>query len=284
LPVRCASVLAALTASVGLSVSPAQQPFDDREQPVCGWLMERAAFALWSTLAGRPKPEAWKSVPGARPVAHMTRDGRVLRGYTISAHADTDATRPATGFMLFAQGNAMLADRLLHDLKRFAQSATDVFVYDYRGYGQSEGKPRLKAIVSDYREIFDALSGRAPGQRKSLYGISFGGLVVLNVIGGGAPFDRAVVDSTPSRVSNLGCPEAYDPVRNLPSDGSKLLLISGAKDGVVTPSEQAELRSVAAARGARVVMSEEFAHPFMDRDSATHEKRQDLVKGFLFSR
>lgn len=280
---RCGSLLAVLTATVCLSVASADQSIDDREQSVCGWLMERMAFALWSSAAGQPNPEAWKSVWGAEPITHKARDGRVLHGYRISARESSDVTGRAAGFILFAQGNAMLADRLLGDLKSFAHPGVDVFVYDYRGYGQSQGNRRLKAIVTDYREIFDALSAGVPGQHKYLYGISFGGLVLLNVIGGGASFDRAVVDSTPSRVSHLGCPEEYDPVLNLPTDGSKLLVISGAQDRVVKPSEQAELRSIAASRGARVVMLEEFAHPFMDRDPSTHRNREKLVKSFLFS-
>jgi len=278
--VRCRSYLAFLAVTVSLSVASADQSIDDREQSVCGWLMERTAFALWSSAAGQPNPEAWKSVPGTEPVTHKTRDDRLLHGYKIAAG---DVTGPTTGFILFAQGNAMLADHLLAILKSFAQPGLDVFVYDYRGYGQSEGKRRLKAIVSDYREIFDALSARSPGNQKYLYGISFGGLVLLKVIGGGASFDKAVVDSTPSRVSHLGCPEEYDPVGNLPADGSKLLVIGGAKDRVVKAAEQAELQSTAASRGARVVMSDEFAHPFMDRDLSTRRNRENLVKSFFFS-
>jgi hypothetical protein len=61
------------------------------------------------------------------------------------------------------------------------------------------------------------------------------------------------------------------------------MVISGGRDSVVTPSEQAELRTVAGSRGGRVVMSDEFAHPFMDRDPAIHGKRQELIKAFLFS-
>jgi alpha/beta superfamily hydrolase len=273
------SLVVVLFAAVGLAGASAAGSPDDPEKTVCGWLLERAAFALWSSVAGRPDPTAWKSVPGATPVVHETRDGRTLQGYRISAHPSGSA---ATGFMLFAQGNAMLADRLLGELATFAAPGVDVFVYDYRGYGRSQGTPRLKAIVDDYRDIFHALGAGMPGGQRYLYGVSFGGLVLLNVIGGRASFDRAVIDSTPSRVSPRGCPEQYDPVRNLPPDASGLLVISGGRDGVVTPSEQAELRSAAASRGARVVSSESFAHPFMDRDVATHRARQRLVSTFLF--
>jgi pimeloyl-ACP methyl ester carboxylesterase len=175
----------------------------------------------------------------------------------------------------------MLADQLLHDLAFLADRGKDVFVYDYRGYGNSDGKRRLKAIVSDYRDLFNTLSTNLDEQ-KLLYGISFGGIVLLNVIGGGAKFDRAVIDSTPSRISQLGCPAEYDPVDNLPTDSSDLMVVSGQKDTVVPPAEMAELLSTAKARGAQTVVSDDLAHAFMDEEPGVHQERQKLIKQFLF--
>jgi alpha-beta hydrolase superfamily lysophospholipase len=252
-------------------------PSDNLEETVCGWFKERAAFAAWSMAAGRPNPDAWRSVPGSLPVTHKTRDSRVLRGYKISR---TGAA--ANGFVLVAQGNAMLADQLLHDLGALADRGKDVYIYDYRGYGASEGKRRLKAIVSDYRDIFDTLSSN-PKDQKLLYGISFGGIVLLNVIGRGAQFHRAVIDSSPSRISHMGCPEPYDPVLNLPSDSSGLMIISGEKDTVVPPEDMRELISTARLRGAQTVVSAEFAHPFMDAERTVHEQRQKMIADFLFT-
>ena len=248
---------------------------------MCGWFLERVSGTLWSYLAGRPNPDAWHRVPGAKPVTYKTRDGRTLHGYTISPDQPPLTPGQSTGFVLFAQGNAMLADQLLDALSLFARQGIHVFVYDYRGYGRSEGKPRLKAIVSDYEEIFQSLSATHTG-RKLLYGISFGGLVVLNVIGRGAAFDGAVIDSTPSRVSTMGCPEDYDPVRNVPENAANILIISGRQDSVVRPAEQSELLGSARARRARVVIEDEFGHPFMDRKPSIHTRRLELVKSFLF--
>jgi alpha-beta hydrolase superfamily lysophospholipase len=249
----------------------------DVEEAVCGWLKERAAFFSWSIVAGRPNPDAWKAVPGAEPAAHKTRDGRMLRGFKISAASAGNTS----SFLLFAQGNAMLADHLLETLKNFAVNGVDVFVYDYRGYGSSEGKSRLKAIVSDYREIFDKLKKAYSGS-KYLYGVSFGGIIMLNVIGRGADFDKAVIDSAPSRVSVFGCPAEYDAVLNLPADSTNLFLIAGKKDTIVTLADQADLLSSAKARGARVMVAEDFAHVFADPDHSVHLRRQKLVKDFLF--
>jgi len=251
---------------------------DNLEDTVCGSIAERAAFAAWSWSAGRPNPDAWRSVPGAAPVSHKTRDGRVLRGYKISR---TATGLPRNGFLLVAQGNAMLADQLLHDLSFLADQGKDVFVYDYRGYGNSEGKRRLKAIVSDYRDLFNALSTSLHDQ-KHLYGISFGGIVLLNVMGSGANFHRAVIDSSPSRVSQMGCPPEYDPVDNLPTDSSNLVVVSGQKDTVVPPADMAELISTAKSRGAQIIVSDDLAHAFMDEEQSVHRQRQNLIKEFLF--
>ncbi len=249
----------------------------DPERTVCGALLERIAFAVWSRAAGQPRDDAWRSVQGASAVDHLTRDGRDLRGFRVSPRAAL--RRP--GFVLFMQGNAMLAEQLLDELEPFAARGLEAYVYDYRGYGRSQGRGRLAAIVEDYREIFANLSAASGGAPAYLYGVSFGGLIALNVIGSGARFARAVVDSTPSRVSPFGCPESFDPVRNLPASASGLLVISGARDSVVSAADQEELRAAAEARGARVVLHPEFAHPFMDRDPAIHSERTALVHDFL---
>lgn len=275
------SIASVLGITLGSAMAFSQSSPANVEETVCGWFKERAAFLSWSMAAGRPNPDAWKAVSGAEPVSHKTRDGRMLRGFKISTPPASNTSTETRGFLLFAQGNAMLADHSLDTLKDFATHGINVFVYDYRGYGNSEGKRRLKAIVSDYREIFDALK-KAYSGRKYLYGVSFGGIVLLNLIGRSADFDKAVIDSTPSRVSTFGCPEEYDPVLNLPTDGANLFLISGKKDTVVTPADQAELMSKGQSRGARVMVAEEFAHAFADPDDSVHLKRQKLVRDFLF--
>ena len=254
---------------------------EDPEQTVCGWFKERLAFAAWSAVAGAPNPQAWRGVPGAAPVSFKTRDGRALAGYKISARPAPPGVGRRSGFLLVAQGNAMLADQLLPELGAFAERGVDVFIYDYRGYGASEGKPRLRAIVADYREIFQAHSASGY-ERKFLYGISFGGVVMLNVIGRGIQFDKAVIDSAPSRVSTLGCPAEYDPVGKLPANSSSLLIISGQQDTVVRPGEMRELLEMARARGAKTLAAEQFAHPFMDADAAVHGQRQKIVQEHLF--
>lgn len=247
------------------------------EESVCGSFKEPFAFWLWSIGAGKPNPEAASRLPNVEPITHKTKDGRVLRGYKLSS---TAADGVVSGTVLMAQGNAMLADQLLSSLNSFSQAGIETYVFDYRGYGNSEGKRRLKAIVSDYRELYESISASTKGGRL-LYGISFGGVVLLNVVGSGVSFDGVVIDSTPSRVSHLGCPEKYDPVANFPKDGSRFLLIAGNKDKVVPLKDSQKLIDLAKARGSRTEVQPDYAHPFMDSDIEVHQRRLELIKSFL---
>lgn len=250
---------------------------EDLEESVCGSIMEPFVFWMWSRAAGKPNPEAASRIPDAEPVVYKTKDGRLLRGYKLKSTLPDGAV---VGSLLAAQGNAILAEQLLPTLSIFSRAGIEVYVFDYRGYGNSEGEPRLKAIVSDYKELFASIGASTQGKRL-LYGISFGGVVLLNVIGSGIAFDRGVIDSSPSRVSNFGCPKKYDPVVNFPEDGSGLLLIAGAQDKVVPLNNSQELIDLAKTRGSRTEVRADFAHPFMDPDIRVRRARHELIRSFL---
>lgn len=265
-----------LSASLFSVLTGCAQTPDSPETAVCGLVKEPLVFAIWSRLAGEPAPSAALGVPNAEAMAYRTKDGRLLTGYKLGSTAPGHAV----GKMLVAQGNAMLSDRLLSSLTGFSEAGIEVYIFDYRGYGNSEGRRRLKAMISDYQEIASALMPPSEGKR-FFYGISFGGIVVLNAIGAGVDYDLAIIDSTPSRISDRGCPLEYDPAENLPSDASRLLLIAGQKDIVVPTEQSEELIARAKAAGARTEVRHDYAHPFMDPDRATMQARLDLIRSFL---
>lgn len=266
-----------LSASLFSVLTGCAQTPDSPETAVCGPVKEPLVFAIWSRLAGEPAPSAALGVPNAEAMAYRTKDDRLLMGYKLGSTAPGHAV---VGKMLVAQGNAMLSDRLLSSLTGFSEAGIEVYIFDYRGYGNSEGRRRLKAMISDYREIASALMPPSEGKR-FFYGISFGGIVVLNAIGAGVDYDLAIIDSTPSRISDRGCPLQYDPAENLPSDASRLLLIAGQKDIVVPAEQSEELIARAKAAGARTEVRHDYAHPFMDPDRATMQARLDLIRSFL---
>jgi fermentation-respiration switch protein FrsA (DUF1100 family) len=196
-----------------------------------------------------------------------------LGGYKLAAENPK-------AYLLVAQGNAMIADRLVADLQTFRDRGWNVYIYDYRGYGISQGKSRLAAIVNDYVEIVAHLNTLGYAKR-FLYGISMGGVILLNAVGNTNLYTRLVVDSSPARISNLGCPERYDPVAHLPNDGERVMIISGGRDHVVPPGQMDELIRIARSHGARILQETELAHPYQDSSATLHRRRQHEVATFL---
>ena len=126
------------------------------DEAVCGFWTERLLSALYHLAAGRPDMERVQGIPGVERVSFITKDARRLGGYKLRAHAD--AGRQPRGYLLIAQGNAMLADQVAGEFRFLQADEFDVYVYDYRGYGISEGRSRFFAIRSDYIEIIEQLN------------------------------------------------------------------------------------------------------------------------------
>jgi alpha-beta hydrolase superfamily lysophospholipase len=248
------------------------------EVTVCGPLRERLAFWSWSRAAGSADPARAARVAGAEPVSHVTRDGRRLAGYRLASAAADGATRRT---VLVAGGNAMLADQILGELAGFAAAGLEVYVFDYRGYGGSEGRPRLLAIIGDALELALRLGEEGQGPL-ALYGISMGGIVLANVLPHlPEPPERVVIDGSPARVAPFGCPAELDPVAALPADTGGVLFVGGERDRVV-PLDWSEplLRAIEAGGGTAVVRPD-WAHPFMDPDPAVRQARLALIRDFL---
>ena len=273
---RCMSTLMLLTVHVYGTACYAGQQSSNLEQSICG-LKEPFIFWLWSSAAGEASAARLAQVANVEDVAIASSDGRILRGYKLKAsHAQAGKELPR-GYLLVVQGNAMLADQIITHFDPFSRLGYDVYIFDYRGYGRSEGKRRLKAILNDYRQIIQQL-GTQPYQRRAFYGMSFGGVVLLDALRHQTGEMTVVIDSTPSRLSDYGCPAAHDPVNNLPRDTGNLLVIAGARDQVVKPGTSRELLELAEDRGATVRRDPAWGHPFMDSHTP---RRLEVVRRFL---
>lgn len=249
------------------------------EQSVCG-LKEPFIFWLWSSMAGSANVERLAGLRNVEDISFVTKDNRILRGYKLKASTREKQVSSPKGYLLVLQGNAILADQILDEFTHFASAGFDVYIYDFRGYGRSDGKRRLKAIVSDYIEIITRLNS-SDYNRHLIYAMSFGGIAFMNGYEMLTKLDRIIIDSTPSRLSNYGCPPKYDPVNHLPEDCSHFMFIVGQNDGVVTPSMSQELVKNARQCSARIVSDEEFAHPFMDREQSVHRRRMKIIEEYM---
>ncbi len=252
---------------------------NDREDTVCGWFKERLQFKMWSSAAPDPDESRIRNKRFIENVKFTTSDNKTLRGYKYQAHDPEIGFTNPEGYILMALGNAMIADQMIEDLKPFARSGYDVYIYDYRGYGLSGGKRRIKAIIEDYKELVLHLNSQY--QKHLLYGVSLGGIVFQNVIGSNVDFDRAVIDSSISRVSTRGCPKEIDPVENVPDIATNIMFITGALDRVTPPKSTSELVELGKSRGATVFEGAEYSHPFMDKDTNIRIERLERVLNFL---
>ena len=203
----------------------------------------------------------------------LTSDSRTLRGYRIS-QCDSSKSRKR-GAILIAHGNAMLAFQALPFGYELANLGVDIIVYDYRGYGRSEGSSRLKAIALDYKELSASLRKRY--EILLGYGASLGGLLLLRAQNELNTFDHLILDAPPERITRLECPKVFDPINNVPDNASNLTLIHGGKDKIVRVGR---LPSLFRKNGARVVYEESLAHPFMDR-GANRQRRTAIIYGAL---
>ena len=266
-------VLATIAACGIPGSGPTMADTPDSEVSVCGALREPLAFWAFRHGAGKVNAGNVAGIADIERIDFVTRDGRKLGGYRLRANA-------ATGYLLVAQGNATLVDQIARELQTFRRLGVDVYLYDYRGYGLSEGKSRLRAIVEDYREIAASLNAQ-PYRRRLLYGMSMGGIILLNAVAATGDYTALVVDSSPSRIAQYGCPKIYDPVRQLPPDSSRIMIIGGERDRVVPIAQMEELMQIAQSRGARVLRHPQLAHPFMDASADLHQSRFQAVADFL---
>lgn len=264
---------------VVLLVFPAPAFSDNRERTVCGFIKERLYFSIWSSQAPSRNPAQVTANVLVDEAEFVTGDGKTLRGYRYHAHNDSYERVEPQGYVLMAMGNAMVSDQMIATLAPYAAAGFNAYVFDYRGYADSEGRRRIQAIVKDYQELIAHLADDY--SEGLLYGTSLGGLVILNALSEHQDFTRAVIDASPSRLSDHGCPERFDPTNHLTANNAnKFLVITGGRDRVLNDGMTAPLRHKAEEVGAHTYHGEQFDHPFMD-STRYHNQRQALIIEFL---
>jgi fermentation-respiration switch protein FrsA (DUF1100 family) len=123
-------------------------------------------------------------------VYFKTADGLTLNAWFLK-------NPKATSTLIFAHGNAgNISDRLLK-VRFFYNLGLNVFIFDYRGYGNSEGKPTENGIYLDAQAAYDYLQSRGDLNMKNIvaYGASLGGVVAID-LATHRPIAALVVEST----------------------------------------------------------------------------------------
>lgn len=135
------------------------------------WTARRAVY--------HPEPDRGAPCPhGTEEVPFLSEDGTKLHAWL---HRAPGATRA----VLLAHGNAgNMANHswLLTQVARV--SSAHVLLFDYRGFGRSEGSPHEDGVAADSRAALATL-GKAtgvPSSRTVVFGHSLGGAVAIDVV------------------------------------------------------------------------------------------------------
>jgi len=82
--------------------------------------------------------------------------------------------RPRAGVVLYFHGNADNLQRWGEYHGDFTKRGYDVWMYDYRGFGKSDGRPGDKVYYEDAKKVFDWVQRQYPEEEITLYGRSLG--------------------------------------------------------------------------------------------------------------
>src|SRR3954447_8248120 len=156
--------------------------------------------SLMTFHAERMTAQERKSPPeGAEIVWFNSADGTRLNGWFFESQS-----KPAIATIIFFHGNGGNITNVGWMGQRFAKHGFNVLLFDYRGYGASEGVAANEADLyadGDAAVAFVTSRGIRPEQT-ILYGQSLGTTVVADVASRGA-FGAVVLESGLSSASSL---------------------------------------------------------------------------------
>jgi hypothetical protein len=111
-----------------------------------------------------------------KDVFFESKDGKRLHGWYFPSPQNGPA-------ILFCHGNAGNISHRLENIAGLLRRGLGVFIFDYRGYGKSDGRPSEKGIYLDGLAAYDYLVHREsiPSDRIVLFGRSLGGAVAIEV-------------------------------------------------------------------------------------------------------
>ena len=191
-------------------------------------------------------PEPWReqdwSKSSALPlegVWFQATDGTRLFGWFVEASSQAPV-------VLWCHGNAGNITHRLENLAQLYRLGLSVFLFDYRGYGQSDGQPSEAGLYQDGLAAYAYLTAvrKVPPGRLLVFGRSLGSIVAGYVVSQRSAGGVILESSFPSikhmaRTHYFGLPAhwliraQFDLASHLTKVKIPLLVIHGDRDGVV---------------------------------------------------
>ncbi len=103
-----------------------------------------------------------------------TEDNLTIHGWYASSEN-------AIATIIMSHGNAGNISHRIDIMRLLVRYGFNVMMYDYRGYGRSEGEPNEEGIYSDGKAVFDYVKKMRMNNKIILWGTSLGGAVAVDV-------------------------------------------------------------------------------------------------------
>ncbi|MBD3307502.1 alpha/beta fold hydrolase [candidate division KSB3 bacterium] len=173
----------------------------------------------------------------------QTDDGLTLHGWLARTPA-RGTEQPPT--LLFLHGNAGNLTHRRSNVAALLEFGVDVFIFDYRGYGKSEGTPDEQGLYADALAAYEYLLSHddVDPQRLVVFGRSLGGAVAVE-LAMRRPCAKLIVESTFTSIKDMtqemfgGLPIHYlvrtkfDSLSKIGQVDVPLLVIHGSRDTIV---------------------------------------------------
>lgn len=202
------------------------------------WFEHRQVYAPKKTLetngslVGRTFEDVWLT----------TGDGLKLHGWFFPANPDA---KRADWVLLLLHGNAGNISHRLHFYAAWLELGVNVFTFDYRGFGRSEGKPGEEGTYQDAQAAAQWLVGKgfAPNRIVAL-GKSLGG-GVASELALREPLGGLILQSTFTSIPDIGSELfpwlpvrwlhriKYDTVQKLPRVKVPVMIAHGRGDDLI---------------------------------------------------
>ena len=156
------------------------------------------------------RPEAARLLPGrVHAIALETDDDLKLNGWHFLAEGRKAENRAecdrmlaeGRNLVLYFPGNAGNRRNRNLDCKDLADLGLDVFLFDYRGYGDNPGSPSEERLAADARSVWQYATETRDlaSERILLYGESLGGAVATEVVFAWPGMGRVAVEAILTR-------------------------------------------------------------------------------------
>jgi fermentation-respiration switch protein FrsA (DUF1100 family) len=220
------------------------------------WMEPRLLYYPVRELEGNPSDRGWRF----ENVMLTASDGVRLHGWFLPA--DSASSRVT---VLFFHGNAGNVSHRIEKLAVFRRLGVDVLIVDYRGYGQSEGKPSEAGTYRDARAAYDVLRARGIDRsRIVVYGESLGSSVA-SWIAAEQPVGGLILEAPFTSAADVGqamfpflpvrwlVRNRYDTLRRIGRIHAPLLILH-SRDDEYFPLRHAERLLAAAPEPKRLVV------------------------------